>query len=345
MMPELSIIIPYYNRADTIQLVLESVFRARHDLQIETILVDDGSSTPASTSLAGQPWQPDRLIRQENQGLLFARLAGLKAAAGRYVLFIDSDDLVGPQKLVAQLEAMRRSGASVSYTDTTVAKLQMPYDAIAIDPNTTVVEDTTDSASFFIRVQPAPHSPLFLTDWLRPLVMQPLFPPSPLYNPVAEIWFYHVVAPFPTHVIKVAGPHTIIGQHGGPRLTNHWEKMGIASLAVMEAFDRSCPRSPEARLVRQLLGEKAFNSWRALPCDFTPEFDRRLLGLWQRNPSGPLAHLGGPRFRFLARLLGAAGAARLLRRLHGRLYRDCQTLTDPGELGRRLAELPPPAMA
>ena len=39
MIPELTVVIPYYNRADTIQLVLESVARARHDLRIEVIVV------------------------------------------------------------------------------------------------------------------------------------------------------------------------------------------------------------------------------------------------------------------------------------------------------------------
>lgn len=342
MAPELSIIIPYYNRADTIQLVLESVARARGDLRLETILVDDGSVRPAATELAGQPWQPDRIIRQENQGLLFARLAGLKAATGEYVLFLDSDDLVSPDKFAAQLAVMRQTGADVSYTDSTVATLRTPYAAITVGPGIDSVEDTTDSATFFIRVQPAPHSPIFLTAWLRPLVTTPLFPPSPSYNPVAEIWFYHVAAPFPAKVVKVPGPHTIVGRHDGPRLTNHWEKMGVASLAVMEAFDRACPRTPATHRVRALLAEKAFNSWRALPHDFLPEFDRRLLGLWQRNPHGPLRELGGPRFRVLSRLLGPSRAGRLMRRLQGRKYRDCRTVADTEVLVGLIGTLPTP---
>lgn len=343
MIPELTVVIPYYNRADTIQLVLESVARARHDLRIEVIVVDDGSTPPATRHFAGQPWQPDRIIRQENQGLLFARLTGLNAATGTFVVFLDSDDLVGAQKFTAQLAAMQRTGATVSYTDTVTAELRCPYDAITVSPDIQVVEDTADSATFFIRVQPAPHNPVFLTDWLRPLVAAPLFPPSRNYNPVAEIWFYHIAAPFPARVEKVSGPHTIIGQHGGPRLTNHWEKLGVASLAVMEGFDRACPRIPETRHVRQLFGEKAFSSWRALPYDFSPEFDRRLLALWRRSPRGPLSNLGGMRFRLLARWLGPAVAGRLLRCLQGRPYRECQTLADSLDLNRWLAELPPPS--
>jgi len=94
--------------------------------------------------------------------------------------------------------------------------------------------------------------------------------------------------------------------------------------------------------VRQLLGEKAFNSWRALPRDFLPEFDRRLLGLWQRNPRGSVDALGGPRFRALAKLVGPALAGRWLRWLQGRRYQDCRTLADLAELEQMMATLPAP---
>ncbi|MEO6873553.1 MAG: glycosyltransferase family A protein [Opitutaceae bacterium] len=340
MIPELSVIIPYYNRADTIQLVLESVARARHDLAVEVILVDDGSAPSAAQSLAGQRWQPDQIIRQENQGLLFARLTGLKAATGTFVLFLDSDDLVGPQKFIAQLTAMRLAAADVSYTDTTTAELRSPYDVITISSAIEVAEPTKDSATFFIRVQPAPHSPIFRTAWLRALVLAPLFPPSTSYNAVAEIWFYHIAALFPAQVIKVPGAHTIIGQHGGPRLTNQWEKMGVASLGVMEAFDRSCPRTPATLPLRELFGEKAFHSWRALPYDFSPEFRRRSLALWRRSPRGSLSHLGGPRFCTCARLVGPALAGWVFRRLQGKSYQSCRTLADDDQVTRWLAALP-----
>jgi glycosyltransferase involved in cell wall biosynthesis len=337
---ELSIVIPYFNRADTVPLTLESVERARADFRIETILVDDGSPVPASEALREHSRQPDRIIRQENQGLLFARLTGLKAAKGEFVLFLDSDDLIGPEKLTKQIAAMRQAGAGVSYSDTCVARLGSSYETTIIESAVDTVEDTTDAATFFIRVQPAPHSPIFNTAWLRARVEAPLFPPATAYNPVAEIWFYHVAAPFATKVVKVPGPHTLIGHHGGARLTNHWEKMGVASLAVMEAFDHSCPREEAHRHVRQLLGEKAFSSWRALPYDFCPEFDRRLLALWQRNPRGPLAALGGRRFCQLARWIGAAAAGRVFRRINGHNYRSCRTLAEPSVVKQWLAQIP-----
>ncbi len=338
--PDLTVVIPFFNRADTVPFTLESVARARVSLQVEVLLVDDGSTPPAVEQLAGAAHQPDRIIRQENQGLLFARLAGLRAATGEFVVFLDSDDLVGPDKFRAQLAAMRASGANVSYTDVAQAQLRAPYENIVPQPDALPAEATDDSAVFFIRVQPAPHSPVYRTSWLRQLTETPLFPPAAAFNAVAEIWFYHIAAPFRTTVLKVPGAHTIVGHHAGTRLTSHWENMAVASLGVMEAFDRMCPVNDDTRHVRQLFGEKAFNSWRALPYDFFEEFDRRSLELWKRNPKGDLARLGGPLFKTLARVAGPVNAARLLRRFRGHSYQSCRTLKDSESFFSRLAQLP-----
>lgn len=339
MTPDLTVVIPYYNRADTVPLVLESVARARGGLQVEVVLVDDGSALPAAMALRDVPHPPDVIIRQENRGLLFARLRGLEAARGRYVLFLDSDDLVGAEKFTAQLAAMDAAGAQVSYSDTGTVELRTPYDTIVADPGVSVAEDTTDSAVFFIRVQPPPHSPIFATAWLQRITAAPLFPPHAAYNPVAEIWFYHVAAPHAARVVKVSGAHTLIGRHAGARLTNHWEKLGVASLGVMEGFDRACPRLPATHALRQLVGVKAFGSWRALPRGFSAEFDHRLLGVWRRQFDGHPDQLGGRVFRWLRRALGTVGAARLIRRLSRPSYASCRTSTD-AEVSAWLAQLP-----
>ncbi len=341
VVPDLSVVIPFFNRAATVQFTLASIARARRDLRVETILVDDGSTPPACDQLRGEDHQPDRTILQENRGLLFARLAGLAEATGEFVLFLDSDDLVGPEKFAAQLTAMRSCGADVSYTDCARAELSTYLDDGDLH-SPEIPAGTSDSAELFIRVQPAPHSPIFRTSWLQALARTPLFPPSHLYNPVAEIWFYHVAAPIPAKVIKVPGLHTIVGEHSGARLTNNWERLGVASLAVMEAFHRSCPRSESTAALRRLVGEKAFCSWRSLPYDFSPEFGRRLLAIWEQAPPGNLEALGGRKFEALARLLGPVVAGKALRRLRGRPYEASRTLRNEDTLVSWLAELPTP---
>ena len=116
--PDLSVVIPVYNRGAIIRPTLESVRRASRGLQVETIVVDDGSTPPTAEALAAIGFAPTRLVRQENRGLLFARLAGLAHVTGRATLFLDSDDLVGPEKFHRQLAAMRTAGADISNSDT-----------------------------------------------------------------------------------------------------------------------------------------------------------------------------------------------------------------------------------
>lgn len=340
--PDLSVIIPVYNRGELVRYTLESVRRASAGLAVEVIIVDDGSATPVADDIARLGYEPARIVRQPNQGLLLARLAGLRHATGEHVLFLDSDDLVSAEKFRLQLDAMRANRADISYTDQAHATLEGDYDTLAIKADGPL-RDTTDPADFFIQVQPAPHSPIFRTDYLRHVTDNAFFPPSPLYNPVAEIWFYQNAAPRLGRVVRVPGPHTIIGAHPGARLTNNWERLAVASLAVMEAFTRSCPSDTDAaRRARELLGQVAFQSWRKLPPDFSPEFQARELAIYRRLVNEPrLAALGGHGFQLLARVFGPEKAARILKLYQGSSYEKIRTMDD-ASLQRLLAVLPPP---
>jgi hypothetical protein len=339
--PDISVVIPVYNRGEVIRYCLESVRHAAAGLAVEVIVVDDGSEPPAAESIDQLGFHPEKIIRQANRGLLFARLAGLDAAMGRYVLFLDSDDLISRDKLRRQIAAMDAAQADVSYTDTARCTLQGDYDALTINLDPPCLE-TRDSVEFFITVQPAPHSAVFRTDYLRRIVAGAFFPPSPLYNPVAEIWFYHNAALRPARVKKVPGPHAIIGLHPGARLTGHWERLAVASLGVQEAFVRSCPDVPEAASARQLVAEKAFGAWRRLPREFSPEFGARLLGIWRRlSRNTDLGRLGGRGFQTLARLFRPVRAARLLKLLQNQPYEHVRTM-DNEYFQRLMAMLPPP---
>ncbi|MFA6961798.1 MAG: glycosyltransferase family A protein [Opitutaceae bacterium] len=336
--PDLSVVIPVFNRGKLVRHTLDSVRAASAGLSVETVLVDDGSEVPLADDLALLGLHADRLIRQENQGLLFARLAGLKYATGRSVLFLDSDDLVSRDKLRAHIEA-HAAGADVAYSDT--ARQHLPADGPVGEPtHDLTLPETNDPADFFIKVQPAPHSPSFATEWLRTRVANALFAPSHLYNPVAEIWFYHICAPFAGRVVKCAG-RAIIGEHAGGRLTNHWERLAVASLAVQEGFMRTCPKSVEGLRAGEYFSAKAFGSWRRLPRGFSEEFCRRQLALYLLNPCKPsVASLGGGIFGAAARVLGVVTAGRLFRLRNGS-YESCRTVDDE-TFSSLMNALPPP---
>lgn len=339
MKADLSVIIPIFNRGELIRYTLESVRRASAGFAVETIIVDDGSTPPVAESFARLGFTPTRLIRQENQGLLLARLAGFAAATGRYTLFLDSDDLVSPEKFRAQLTAMDASQADVTTTDIARVTLEGDYDSLHVEPDQSGT-NTTDAAEFFLREQPPPHGPIFRTEFLRRVVAGAFFPPSPLYNNVAEIWFYHNAALWPARVARVPGAYTIVGRHPGARLTGHWERLAVASLGVTEAFARNCPATAATRHARTLVGENAFVAWRKLPRGFSPEFSARQLALWRKLPRGHIGRLGGGNFNILAGVLGPIFAARMLKIWQGQPYEACRTMTD-ADVAHLLAALPP----
>jgi glycosyltransferase involved in cell wall biosynthesis len=107
-MPKVSIILPTFNRADTIVRAVKSA-RAQTYQDWELIVVDDGSTDDTAALIGGM----DRrltLIRQENRGFTEARNTGIRAASGDYLAFLDSDDEFLPHHLelcVGFLEAFK----------------------------------------------------------------------------------------------------------------------------------------------------------------------------------------------------------------------------------------------
>ncbi|HEV2664421.1 MAG TPA: glycosyltransferase family A protein, partial [Blastocatellia bacterium] len=81
---------PTFNRADTIKRAIRSV-QAQTFTDWELIVVDDGSTDDTAARIEGCDPRL-KLIRQENQGTAGARNTGLRASAGSYIAFLDSDD-------------------------------------------------------------------------------------------------------------------------------------------------------------------------------------------------------------------------------------------------------------
>ncbi|WP_308009749.1 glycosyltransferase [Fusobacterium varium] len=93
---ELSIIVPIYNVEDYLEECLKSLYNIKN-IKLEIILVNDGSKDNSFKIMEKfKEIYPERtvLIDKKNGGLSSARNAGIKAAAGEYISFIDSDDFV-----------------------------------------------------------------------------------------------------------------------------------------------------------------------------------------------------------------------------------------------------------
>ena len=112
-----SVVMPVYNAEATLARSVESVLAQTHGA-LELLLVDDGS-TDASRAMVADAAARDRRVvpiyQPRNAGVAAARNAGIEAASGDYIAFLDSDDWWSPGKLAMQLRRMALAGARVAY--------------------------------------------------------------------------------------------------------------------------------------------------------------------------------------------------------------------------------------
>lgn len=110
----ISIIIPIYNAASTLQRAVESIL-AQEIKDIELLLVDDGS-TDTTPSICHQLSSQDdriRVITQKNAGICAARNRGLSVARGEYITFCDDDDAFLPGALQRLYETAKQEQADI----------------------------------------------------------------------------------------------------------------------------------------------------------------------------------------------------------------------------------------
>ena len=100
--PQLTVIIPTYNRGWILKEAIDSVLTQDYK-DFELIVVDDGSTDNTSEILASYG-NDIKVLFQENKGVSAARNRGIAEASGQFIAFIDSDDLWLPQKLSTQVE-------------------------------------------------------------------------------------------------------------------------------------------------------------------------------------------------------------------------------------------------
>lgn len=116
--PLVSVIVPAYRVAPFIAETLDSVF-AQDFNDFEVIVVNDGSPDTEELQVALEPYQQQiSYLKQANLGAGAARNAGLRAAKGTYVAFLDGDDIWLPNFLTEQMRLLRSGeGFDLVYAD------------------------------------------------------------------------------------------------------------------------------------------------------------------------------------------------------------------------------------
>ena len=109
--PLISVIVPVYCCADTLERCVQSVL-AQDFADWELILVDDGSPDQSGALCDAFAARDSRItaLHQKNGGASAARNAGLNAAQGTYIDFLDSDDLLAPGFFSAAVPLMENEG-------------------------------------------------------------------------------------------------------------------------------------------------------------------------------------------------------------------------------------------
>jgi hypothetical protein len=115
--PLVSIIIPTYNDGPLLFEAIDSALIQTYQ-QREIIVIDDGSIDDTGLLLKKQYRNKIIYHRQENKGPSSARNMGLRLSSGRYVQFLDADDLLHPDKISLQIRQLQSiSGLALSYCD------------------------------------------------------------------------------------------------------------------------------------------------------------------------------------------------------------------------------------
>lgn len=111
MTPQVSVVVPTRNRRRLLLRTLATV-RAQRDVDLEVVVVDDGSADGTADAVAALGDARITVVRHDRAGgVSAARNAGLAQARAPWVAFLDDDDLWAPDKLAAQLAAATDEGA------------------------------------------------------------------------------------------------------------------------------------------------------------------------------------------------------------------------------------------
>ena len=111
----ISVIVPVYKVAPYLDRCVQSIVDQTYE-NLEIILVDDGSpdNCPAMCDAWAARDSRIRVIHKENGGLSDARNAGMSAAGGEYIAFVDSDDWIEPEMLEGLARAMETDGSDIA---------------------------------------------------------------------------------------------------------------------------------------------------------------------------------------------------------------------------------------
>ena len=146
-----SIVIPAYRAEAYIAETLDSVVNQTH-ANIEAFVVDDGSNDATVDIAQGYASDKLRVIRQENSGACVARNKGLALSKGKYVQFLDADDVLSLDKIEEQVKVLEQHPGCMAVSPTVHFMHGEDYKNMNPREESQWVFDTDDVVDFLVRL-------------------------------------------------------------------------------------------------------------------------------------------------------------------------------------------------
>lgn len=148
MKPLVSIVTPCYNAEKFIKDTVESILAQTYE-NWELFIIDDGSKDRSESII--EPFLEDSRItylkNEKNSGVAFTRNVGIEKAQGKYLAFVDSDDIWDSTKLEEQIEILESSESDICFTAYTLMTEEKEIiSAIPVSRSITIQDELKSSS-------------------------------------------------------------------------------------------------------------------------------------------------------------------------------------------------------
>ena len=149
--PLVSIVIPAYNAAKYIAETLESVKQQTWPA-VEAFVIDDGSSDETVALARRFESERIRVLEQKNSGACVARNLGLSLSKGKYIQFLDADDVLSPDKIEKQVSVLEQNPGYLGVSPTVHFMNGEDYLRMSPREESFWIHDTDDPVEFLVRL-------------------------------------------------------------------------------------------------------------------------------------------------------------------------------------------------
>lgn len=167
--PLVSVVIPAYKAEQLIAETLASVRDQQYE-PLEVFVIDDGSTDHTAKVAREFASSVIKVIEQKNSGACVARNLGLSLSKGKYIQFLDADDVLSPDKIASQVEILEQNPGCLGVSPTVHFMHGEEYRKMMPRDESFWIHDTDDPVEFLLRLYggDGPRWMVQTSAWLTP---------------------------------------------------------------------------------------------------------------------------------------------------------------------------------